>query len=46
MATQWPDAVPLKNATAKAVAEGCMTIFSRTGLPLRILIDQGAQFVS
>ncbi len=46
MATQWPDAVPLKNATATAVAEDCMTIFSWTGLPLRILTGQGAQFVS
>ena len=45
MATRWPEAIPLKSITAKAVAVGLFDIFSRTGIPLQILSDQGSQFV-
>ncbi len=46
MATKWPEAIPLKSVTAKAVAEGMVSIFSRTAIPLQILSDQGTQFLS
>ncbi len=42
MDTRWPDAVPLKTATAREVADACIVLFSRMGLPLQILIDQGS----
>ena len=42
MASRWPDAMPLKNITAKAVAEALIFIFSRTALPYKLLIDQGS----
>ena len=45
MATKWPEAIPLKSITAKAVAGGIMEIFSRTGIPLQLVTDQGTQFV-
>ncbi len=45
MATRWPEAVPLKNVTAEAVASGMTTIIFRTGLPSRILTDRGTVFV-
>ena len=45
MATRWPEAIPLKSITAKAVAVGLFEIFSRTGIPLQILSDQDSQFV-
>ena len=45
MATKWPEAIPLRSITAKAVAEGMLCIFSRMALPLEILTDQGSQFV-
>ena len=45
MASKWPEALPLRTITAKAVAHGMMEIFSRTGIPLQLLTDQGAQFV-
>ena len=45
MATKWPQAIPLKSITAKAVAEGMINIFSWTALPLELLTDQGTQFV-
>ena len=45
MATRWPEAIPLKSITAKAVAVGMMDMFSRTGIPLQLVTDQGAQFV-
>ena len=46
MATRWPEAVPLRNITAKAVAEAAVDIFSRMGLSLQILTDRGVQFMS
>ena len=44
MATRWPEAIPLKSTTARAVATGLLEIFSMTGIPLQLLSDQGAQF--
>ena len=43
LATRYPEAIPLKSATAEEVAEGLLEIFSRHGLPREILSDQGAQ---
>ena len=45
MASRWPEAIPLRSITARAVAEGLVEMFSRTGIPLRLLSDQGSQFV-
>ena len=44
MATRWPEAVPLKSITARAVANGLLDIFSRVGIPRQLVSDQGAQF--
>ncbi len=44
LATKWPEAVPLRSITAKAVVDGLWSIFSRTSIPERILTDQGSQF--
>ena len=45
MASKWPEAIPLKRMTARAVAEGLVEIFARTGIPLQLVSDQGTQFV-
>ena len=45
MASRWPEAIPLKSTTARAVALGMVDIFSRTGIPLQLLSDQGSQFI-
>ena len=45
MASKWPEAIPVKCMTASAVATGMLEIFSRVGVPLRLLSDQGSQFV-
>ena len=45
MSSKWPEAIPLKSVTTKAVAEGMVEIFARTGIPLQLLTDQGSQFV-
>ena len=43
LASKWPDAVPLRSVTAKAVMEGLWQIFSRMALPMSIFTDQGSQ---
>ena len=45
MGSKWPEAIPLRSQTAKAVAAGMLEIFSRTGIPLQLLTDQGSQFL-
>ena len=45
MASRWPEALPLKSITARAVSEGLVEMLSRTGIPLQLISDQGAQFV-
>ena len=45
MSSKWPEIVPLKTTTARAVADAMMTVFATTGIPLQLLTDQGSQFV-
>ena len=45
MGSKWPEAIPLRSMTARAVATGMVEIFSRTGIPLQLLTDQGSQFL-
>ena len=45
MASKWPEEIPLRSITARAVAQGMVEVFSRTGIPLQLLTDQGSQFV-
>ncbi len=45
LASRWPEAVPLRSITAKSVASAMCEIFSRTGIPLKLLTDQGSQFM-
>ena len=45
-ATRYPEAVPLRSATARAVAREVFLLFSRVGLADEILTDQGTCFMS
>uniref|UniRef100_A0A8C5PW96 Gypsy retrotransposon integrase-like protein 1 n=1 Tax=Leptobrachium leishanense TaxID=445787 RepID=A0A8C5PW96_9ANUR len=45
-ATRYPEAVPLRNPTSKAIARELFFMFLRTGLPREILTDQGTPFMS
>ncbi|KAL1259008.1 hypothetical protein QQF64_009585 [Cirrhinus molitorella] len=45
-ATRYPEAVPLRKATAKAIAQELFLLFSRVGIPAEILTDQGTLFMS
>ncbi len=45
MATRWPEGVPMRTGSASEVAEGLVSIFSRTGFPLRMLSDRGSAFL-
>ena len=40
-ATRYPEAVPLRNISAKSVAQALFQIISRVGIPKEILTDQG-----
>ena len=44
MASKWPEAIPLRSTTSKAVA-GLSELISRVGIPLQVLSDQGSQFM-
>ena len=45
-ATRYPEALPLRAATSKAVARELMLLFSRVGMAREILTDQGSCFMS
>ncbi|KAL0165651.1 hypothetical protein M9458_037495, partial [Cirrhinus mrigala] len=45
-ATRYPEAVPLRKATAKTIAQELFLLFSRVGIPAEILTDQGTPFMS
>ena len=45
-ATRYPEAVPLKNIETETVAEALLDMYSRLGIPEKVLSDLGTQFVS
>ena len=45
-ATRYPEALPLRAATTKAVAKELMLLFSRVGIAREVLTDQGSCFMS
>ncbi len=45
-ATRYPEAVVLRNISAKSVAEALFSMISRVGIPKEILTDQGTAFMS
>ena len=45
-ATRYPDAVPLKNIDTETVAEVLLDMYSRVGVPKKVLNDFGTQFTS
>ena len=45
-ATRYPEAVPLKNFETETVAEALLDLYSRLGIPKKILSNLGTQFVS
>ncbi|GBO43897.1 Gag-Pol polyprotein [Araneus ventricosus] len=44
--SSWPEAVPLRNLTAKSTCDALLEIFMRTGIPNVIASDQGTNFIS
>ena len=45
-ATRYPEVVPLKNIETETVAKALLDMYSRLGLPEKVLSDLGTQFVS
>ncbi len=45
-ATWYPEAIPLRKATAKNIAQELFLLSSRVGIPAEILTDQGTPFMS
>ncbi len=46
LATRWPEAVPMRTASATEAAQCFIDIISRTGIPLKVLSDRGTIFLS
>ena len=44
--TRYPEAIPLRNITAKEVSEALVKFFTRMGLPKVVQHDQGSNFTS
>ncbi|KAL1274384.1 hypothetical protein QQF64_027198 [Cirrhinus molitorella] len=45
-ATRYPEAIPLRKATAKNIAQELFLLCTRVGIPSEILTDQGTPFMS
>ena len=45
-ATRYPDAIALQGISTQEVAETIVEMFSRLGIPEKILTDRGSQFTS
>ncbi|KAL0195135.1 hypothetical protein M9458_008707, partial [Cirrhinus mrigala] len=45
-ATRYPEAIPLRKATAKNIAKELFLLCTRVGIPAEILTDQGTPFMS
>uniref|UniRef100_A0A8C1LPZ1 Gypsy retrotransposon integrase-like protein 1 n=1 Tax=Cyprinus carpio TaxID=7962 RepID=A0A8C1LPZ1_CYPCA len=45
-ATRYPEAIPLRKATTKAIAQELFLLCSRVGIPSQILTNQGTPFMS
>ncbi len=46
LATRWPEAVPMRTASATEAAQCFIDIIGRTGIPLKVLSDRGTIFLS
>ena len=46
MFTKYPEAIPLKKVDNESVLEAMLEVFSRHGIPEKILTDQGSVFMS
>ncbi|GFX51658.1 protein NYNRIN [Trichonephila clavipes] len=44
--SRWPEAIPLKSLTAKSTCEALLEIFSRTGIPEVIVMDNATNFTA
>ena len=45
-ATRYPEAIPLRTTSSKAVADSLIQCFSKIGIPEEIVSDQGSNFMS
>ena len=45
-ASRYPEAVAVPTLEASRISEELMTLFSRVGIPLEVLTDQGTNFQS
>ena len=45
LATRWPEAIPIRTATAKVIISQLTNIFSRCGFPTAVILDNRPQFM-
>ncbi|PIK33459.1 hypothetical protein BSL78_29724 [Apostichopus japonicus] len=46
VATRYPEAIPLRNISAKSVSDALLKFFTRVGLPREVQHDRGSNFMS
>ncbi len=46
LATRWPEAVPLRTESTSEVADGLISVITRTNIPLKMLSDRGSVFMT
>ncbi len=46
LASRWPEAQPMRTASATEASQCFLDIISRTGIPLKVLSDRGSVFLS
>ncbi len=46
LSSRWPEALPMRTASAQEAAQCFVQIIARTGIPLKILSDRGTIFLS
>ncbi len=46
LASRWPEAIPMRTASATEAAQCFVDIISRTGIPLKVLSDRGTIFLA
>ncbi len=46
LSNRWPEAIPMRNASAEEASQGFVQIIARTSIPIKVFSDRGTIFLS